>query len=229
MASSSEKDAAIKKRILTHMNADHASSLSFYLRHYCQLSKNEASNPKLLDISLSSLTISSKSGKSHTIPIDPPLSSYSDARPRFVAMDTQSRTALDISPHTITRYEAPKTFVHRLIFGACLMTIVIFVTQSHIVPGTYFYDNVLRWFPGGAATFVWISAKIAIPTIVIHVAEAFWMDRSRLMKYNVQRGSSVWWKWMTSCLIEGIGSFARVDAMIKQQKKEQESKGNGGH
>ncbi|KAF7882527.1 uncharacterized protein EAF02_005890 [Botrytis sinoallii] len=226
---SSEKDAATKARILKHMNADHAGSLSHYLQHYCQLSKSEASKPNLLDITLSSLQISSKSGKTHTIPLDPPMTSYADARPRFVAMDSECRDALNISPYTITRYEPPKTFLHRLIFGLCLITMVVFVTKSHIVPGTLFYDNVLPWFPGGPETFLWISNKIAMPTFAIHVMEVIWMDRSRLMKYNIERGSSMWWKWMTSCLIEGLGSFARIDAMIKQQKKEKESKGNGGH
>lgn len=226
MASSSDKDVATKTRILNHMNADHAGSLSLYLRHYCQLSKSEASRPKLLDISLSSLVIASKSGKSHTIPLEPPMSSYADARPRFVAMDNECRSALNISPYTITRYESPKTFFHRLIFGLCLMTMVIITTKSYIVPGTFFYDNVLPWFPGGAKTFLWISDKTAIPTIAIHVVETIYLDRSRLMKYNIERGSSMWWKWMTSCLIEGYGSFARIDAMMKKQEKDSK---NGGH
>ncbi|KAI9642838.1 hypothetical protein NHQ30_008572 [Ciborinia camelliae] len=226
MASSSEKDAAIKARILKHMNADHASSLSLYLRSYCHLSPSEASNPTLLDMSLSSLTISSKSGKSHTIPLEPPMASYADARPRLVAMDGECRTALNISPYTITRYEPPKTFFHQFVFGMCFMTMVIFATKSYIVPDTFFYDNVLPFFPGGAEMFLWISDKVAIPTIMIHVVEVIYMDRSRLAKYNIKRGSSMWWKWMASCMIEGYGSFARIDAMIKQQK---ESKVDGGH
>ncbi|QSZ31758.1 hypothetical protein DSL72_001326 [Monilinia vaccinii-corymbosi] len=231
MASSSERDrdAATKTRILTHMNADHASSLSLYLRHYCQLSNGEASTATLRDISLSSLAISSKSGKSHTIPLEPPMSSYADARPRFVAMDSECRTGLNISPYTITRYEPPKTFFHRLVFALCLITMVTLATMSYIVPGTFFYDDVLPWFPGGAKTFLWIANKVAIPTVIIHVSEAIWMDRARLGKYNVERGSSLWWKWMISCLIEGYGSFARIDAMLKEQKKEKELKGNSGH
>ncbi|KAG4029295.1 hypothetical protein MFRU_016g00520 [Monilinia fructicola] len=228
MASSSERDAAAKTRILAHMNADHASSLSLYLRHYCQLSNSEASKPTLIDISPSSLTITSKSGKSHTLPLQPPISSYADARPRLIAMDGECRTALNLSPYTITRYEPPKIFFHRVVFALCFMTMVVFVTKSYIVPGTFVHDDVLPWFPGGAQTFLWISDKIAIPTIMIHVAEVLWMDRSRLAKYNVRRGSSLWWKWMASCLIEGYGSFARIDAMIKEQKKK-DLKGNGGH
>ncbi|KAF7905361.1 uncharacterized protein EAF01_005882 [Botrytis porri] len=226
---SSEKDAATKARIIKHMNADHAGSLSHYLQHYCQLSKSEVSKPNLLDITLSSLRISSKSGKTHTVPLDPPMTSYADARPRFVAMDSECHDALNISPYTITRYEPPKFFSHRLVFGLCLMTMVIFLTKSHIVPGTFFYDNVLRWFPGGPETFLWISETITMPTLALHVIEVIWMDRSRLSKYNVERGSSLWWKWMASCLVEGIVSYARIDAMIKQQKEEKESKGNGGH
>lgn len=109
------------------------------------------------------------------------------------------------------------------------MTMIIFATRSYIRPGTFFYDNVLPWFPGGAKTFLWVSDITFYPTLVIHATEAFWMDRSRLMKYNIERGSSMWWKWMASCFIEGYGSFARIDAQIEGQKKKKESKGNGGH
>ncbi|KAM3074461.1 hypothetical protein ACMFMG_002736 [Clarireedia jacksonii] len=202
---STDKDAATKTRILNHMNADHSASLSLYLRNYSKLPAGEASKPTLVDISLSSLTISSRSGATHTIPLDPPMSSYAEARPRFVAMDEESRAALNISPYTITHYEPPGSFLHRTIFGLCLMTMAIFATKQYIVPGTFIYDDVLQWFPGGPKTFLEISNKITLPTIAIHLGEMVLLDQTKLSKYN------------------------RINAMIARQKKDKESKGSGGH
>lgn len=109
------------------------------------------------------------------------------------------------------------------------MTMIIFATKSKMVAGTYFYDRILSWFPGGPTIFLGIVNTIAIPVIAIHLTELYFMDKRRLVKYNVKRGSGVWWKWMASCLIEGVGSFQRIDKMIKKQEKEKESKGQGGH
>jgi hypothetical protein len=226
---STDKDAATKTRILNHMNADHSASLTLYLRNYSNLPVGEASKPTLLDISLSSLTISSRSGTSHTIPLEPPMSSYAEARPRFVAMDEECRAALNISPYTITHYEAPKSFIHRTVFGLCLMTMVIFATKKYMVPGTFFYDDVLPWFPGGPKTFLMISDKVALPTVFIHLGEMVLLDQTKLAKHNVSRGSGLWWKWIISCMIEGFGTFQRINAMIGKQKKEKEGKAKGGH
>ncbi|RDL40152.1 uncharacterized protein BP5553_00131 [Venustampulla echinocandica] len=219
------KDAAAKERIIKHMNADHQVSLSYYLQHFKKLSASEARSPLLEDVSFESMTVRASNGKTHSIPFNPPMKTWADARGRTVDMDREARDALDISDVRVTEYHRPRSPFHVFVFTACLFTMVIFMTRSKIVPGTWFYDKVLPWFPGGPEWFVWIVDMIGIPVLGIHLTEVFLLDRTRLRKYGVERGSSLWWKWMASCFIEGFGCFQRIDAMVRRTKKAIE-KGN---
>lgn len=214
-----DADAAAKARIIAHMNRDHATSLSYFLQHFCQLSASQASSPTLVDISLSSLSLSSRDGKIHSIALDPPMTSFADARARTVELDQTARAALDISPYTVTTYVPPSSPVHVTVFGLCALTAVVFATRSYIVPGTLVYDQILHYFPGGPEMFLWLVKKVQPTTLAIHFIEIFLLDRTRLRKYGVRRGSGVWFAWMSSCLIEGYGCFQRVDALVGKQKR----------
>lgn len=61
---------------------------------------------------------------------------------------------------------------------------------------------------------------VTLPMIVIHVGETVMLDQTRLWKYGVQRGSSLWWKWIGSTMVEGFGAFARIDATVKREEEE---------
>jgi hypothetical protein len=222
MADQLSKDAAAKERIIKHLNADHQRSLSYYLQHYNSLSSWEASKPVLTDITFDVLTFRLSSGNTSTIPLYPPLTSWSDARVRTVEMDRISREALDISSIRITEYEPPKSVFHITMFALCLFTFVIFTTRQWIVDGTWFYDTALPWFPGGPKWFLGISKAIALPVLGIHLVEAYMLDRTRLRKYGVERGSGLWWKWIFSSFIEGFPSFHRIDATVKRKEREVE-------
>lgn len=219
-------DAAAKGRIIKHMNGDHGSSLSLYLQHYCKLSAGASRGAQLEDISFNSLTIKSKHGKTYIIPIEPPMTSWSDARPRVVEMDRVAREALDISPIRITSYIPPTSIFHLTVFGLCIFTFAIFGLTSYnkIVPGTWFYDTILPWFPGGPRMFVELARTIAMPVVGLHALEAWYMDKTRLRKYGVDKGSALWWKWIASCFIEGFGCFQRIDADVKKKTAEQAAK-----
>jgi hypothetical protein len=222
MADAAAKDAAAKDRIIQHLNKDHQRSLSYYLQHYNSISAWEASSPVLTDITFSHLVFRLSSGDRSTIPLYPPMTSWSEARIRTVEMDRDARAALDISSIQLTSYLPPKSLFHRTIFGLCVMTFVIFATKQWIVPGTFVYDKVLPWFPGGADWFLWISNGIALPVLGIHVFEAYKLDKTRLRRYGVERGSAVWWKWIASCFIEGLGCFQRIDREVKRKEVEAE-------
>ena len=99
---------------------------------------------------------------------------------------------------------------------------MVFVTRKSIVEGTWFYDNILPWFPGGPEWFLWISKVIALPVLGIHLGEAYWLDKSRLRKHGVERGTALWSKWVASCFIEGAGCFHRIDATVKRKTLEAE-------
>jgi hypothetical protein len=58
--------------------------------------------------------------------------------------------------------------------------------------------------------------------LAIHFTEAFLLDRTRLRKYGVARGSSLWWKWIASVFIEGWGCWDRIAAEVKRKTVEAE-------
>jgi hypothetical protein len=88
--------------------------------------------------------------------------------------------------------------------------------------GTFLYDTILPWFPGGPEWFLLILKVIALPVVTIHLTEAYLFDKKKLRKYNVQKGTGLWWKWIVSCFIEGYGCFQRIDAMVKIKEREAE-------
>jgi hypothetical protein len=80
---------AIKARILSHMNADHADSLEDYLKFYNGINVAPQS-AKLVDLNLDSMKIEYRDGsdafKSSIVKINPPMSSYAESRVKLVAM-----------------------------------------------------------------------------------------------------------------------------------------------
>jgi hypothetical protein len=220
MADATSKDQAAKERIIKHLNADHQHTLSYYLRHYAQLSSRAARAPTLTDISFSAMTFRTRNGQTHMVPFNPPMKSWSEARTRTVEMDRVSRAALDISDIRITEYERPQSFFQFFVLAGCLLAFTVFSTMHMIVPGTFVYDRVLPWFPGGPEWFLWLVNAIALPVVAIHLAEAWWLDRSRLRKHGVERGTALWWKWICSCFMEGRGCFVRIDATVKRKRAE---------
>jgi hypothetical protein len=216
------KDAAMQQRIITHMNADHQPSLSLYLQHYLALSPRAARNPTLTSISLSSLSILTRDGKTHTIPFKPPMTSYAEARTRTVEMDREAREALGVSSIRITTFSPPKSPFHLTILFLVLLTFTIFLTRQKIVPGTLVYDRILPYFPGGPTWFLWIANTILLPVLAIHITETVVMERTRLRKYGVERGSGLWWVWMVDCFLEGYGSFQRFDGLVEGKRREAE-------
>jgi Protein of unknown function (DUF2470) len=81
--------AAMKARIMTHMNADHSDSLEDYLKFYNNINAAPQS-AKLVDFDVDFMKIeyTDKSGavQSSIVKINPPMSSLSEARVKMVAM-----------------------------------------------------------------------------------------------------------------------------------------------
>jgi hypothetical protein len=81
--------AAIKQRIMDHMNADHADSLDDYLEFYNKITA-APSSARMIDFDLDFIRIEYKdtAGITHSslVKIDPPMGSLGDSRVRLVAM-----------------------------------------------------------------------------------------------------------------------------------------------
>ncbi|KAL2072922.1 hypothetical protein VTL71DRAFT_10246 [Oculimacula yallundae] len=216
------QDEAAKARIIKHMNADHAESLSYYLQHFCKLSSRIAHGATLTSITLSSMTFKTTDGKTHTIPLNPPMKAWSEARQRSVDMDREARNGLGISSIRITEYEPPRKPVQIVLFGILILTWLAVVFQRSIVPGTWLYDTVLSVYPGGPGMFTWMIRKMSLPFIAIHVLESVFFDQLKLRKHGVVRGSPLWFKWIGSCLIEGFACFQRINETIDRKAREAE-------
>jgi Protein of unknown function (DUF2470) len=224
-----DKDSVTKKaRIITHLNTDHADSLSLYLQHYCDLSPSAAEYAKLVDISLSSLTIESSDGTAHIIPLEPPMTSWRDARARTVEMDRDARSALGLSAAPspsaakviVEEYIPPSSPLH--IFMICLVVFFLGSIYSYkkgwLVRGTWFWENVMKHFPGGPAAYLWTQNWLGVPAVVgLHAFETVWMVR-KLGSHGVRGGSGVWWAWVGSTLFEGFGPHQRFNGLVRREE-----------
>lgn len=70
-------------------------------------------------------------------------------------------------------------------------------------------------FPQGPVGFIWLVEALFLPVLAIHVAEAWWMDRSRLAPAGVARGSGVWLLWVGNAFLEGVPAYRRWDRVVK--------------
>lgn len=131
------------------------------------------------------------------------MKSFREARELMVKMDTEALEGLNRSKVTIKEYSPPKGF-HALVFAACLGTYILLSRASNVAPGSFLYEYV-PWF---AAYVGRIREWVLYPMIVLHWGEAYLMTE-RMKKHSVPTFSRLWWTWVISCFIEGMGSFQR--------------------
>jgi hypothetical protein len=154
------------------------------------------------DISLDDLTISA-SGQKFVIPLDPPMKSFSEARVRVVEMDQESLQALHRDSVTIKEYLPPKGF-DAIVFTLCLATYILLSREANVGPRSLLSE----YIPKFAAFVLKIRLLVLYPMIAIHLGEAVIMAR-KLEKHSVPLFSTLWWTWLVSTFIEGIGNFKR--------------------
>lgn len=140
--SSPTLDAAKKQRIISHMNEDHSSSLSDYLQFYAQLPESLASTAELVDISLTKMTISTKTSPTSTtttyITIRPtPMESLSDAEQRLVTMAYEAMDGLGKSRYIVDFYVPPKGFVQWATLFAVFFGYYAFSFASNFEEGAF--------------------------------------------------------------------------------------------
>ncbi|KZZ91413.1 hypothetical protein AAL_06649 [Moelleriella libera RCEF 2490] len=215
-------DAAQRDRIISHMNQQHSRELTFYLRHYQGLSIAQAAGASLRDVTLKEMRIRAQ-GTDYTIPFNPPLSSWSEVRGRVVAMDATARAGLGISDILMDRYYGPG------FFDKCLMGLVVFYffclfSLPWFVPGTRAWKFVSTYLPFTPEFWRWEIKFVFWPTQIVHLAENFYLDYSRLGKHGIDRWSPVWWQWIVSNYFEGIMAYRRFDRVIAAKRAEKEAK-----
>lgn len=218
------------------MNKDHTDDMSAILQHYSRLSAADADGAEMLDLDLNSMTIRSASGP-HTVPFNPPMDNWDDRRAKLVAMTSEARKALGLdntdeaaattatateqtspsAPPSAPRYVAPQGTDWISIAG-----VSFYFMCAGLVYGGLVTPESPAWraleavcFPRGPVAFIWLVEVLLLPMLAIHVAEAWWMDRSRLAPGGVPRGSRVWLLWVGNAFFEGISAYKRWDRTVK--------------
>ncbi|KAH6620777.1 hypothetical protein B0J18DRAFT_207685 [Chaetomium sp. MPI-SDFR-AT-0129] len=122
----------------------------------------------------------------------------------------------------VTTYRPPDNPAEALTFLAALLyflSLAFIHLPPHLLstptsPLGRIIESTLH-FPGGVATYTWLVNVIAIPVVALHVGETYWMERTRLRRYGVRRGSVVWWAWVGSVFVEGGMAFWRFDRVVQ--------------
>lgn len=218
-----DRDEQRLQRVISHMNKDHQDSISRYLQHYSKVSASLARHAKLVDITFDSMTIVANNTARYHIDIQPPMGSWSEVRARMVAMDQEALRGLGKSDITVKEYRRPRGFM-AVVFVATATTFVCFSRRSNFVPGSFLYDTVLKYVPKFAQFCYNIQPPLIVLMVTIHASEAIHMERSRLEKHNLSRLSKLWWQWLLSTFIEGVGAFVRFDRIVKEEKERKEEK-----
>jgi hypothetical protein len=141
---------------------------------------------------------------------------WSEARDRLVQLNREAVHGLDRSPYTVKKYLPPKG-LHAVVFAACFATFCMLSRPQHVMPGSIAYEVLLKHVPGLAGLVQALRPFILALMLVIHSTEAYFMTE-KLKKHSVTLFSSVWWLWVVSNFIEGMGAFQRIDAMVQKQK-----------
>jgi hypothetical protein len=215
------------------MNTDHTESLSLFLQYYNKLSTSLAARPQLDEFTLDHMTVKSSYGRS-LIPLDPPLNGYGEARERMVRMNAEALKGLGLSDIKVTEYVPPKMGWQLGMFGLCLVAFVSFSpfgspdlgreAANSRVNLLYLFWSVGGLVPGLSFFAHDLAIYLFVFMCVIHGGEASWLAYSRLSKHQVPAFTLVWWQWVLSCFIEGLGSFIRFDQMITQKEEEKAKK-----
>lgn len=202
-------------------------SLRRYLEAYHSLSSFSARNARLTHITLSSLTLSTSANtsgsSSYTIPLDPPLKSWSEARERLVSMDKLCLEKLDRSPITLTTYIPPRGF-HLLLGVLTIATLITFSSPTHLIPHQHsrLFGPLPIYMPGWFSFLHFMQKPVLYFMIIVHGGESYWMARTRLRRHSVPVGSALWWKWVVGTFLEGFGNFERVDGWVGRERERRE-------
>ncbi|KAJ5477457.1 hypothetical protein N7539_007601 [Penicillium diatomitis] len=212
-----------KDFIIKHMNADHADSLQLYLQAYNGITAKEAKGATLEDLTLSNLILSAH-GTRYSVPIQPPMKDYTEARVRLIALNNDSLQRLGRWDVTLTKYRPPRGF-QAVIFGLVLFTYVTCWRRSNLLPGSFVYENMgFRVFPD-FTHFIYTIWPVFFPAVLgVHVLESAALAVLRLQPLGVPFGSKLWAIWMGSCFIEGFGSFVRIRQIVNEERAKKNGK-----
>lgn len=146
------------------------------------------------------------------------MTSWSDARPRVVAMDAEAVAGLNRSNITVKKYTLPVGLMWLHIIFTLTVLIVLWRPEN-LHPGSSVYDHVLVHGPGFARFCLQVRWLVFFVVFTFHPAEALYMHTSRLRKHTVPTFSALWWMWMASCSVEGYTAFIRFNRIVAEEER----------
>ena len=223
MTSPTDIPAAAKARTIAHMNKDHQTDLAHILRHFNGISAAAAADAEMVDIDLASITVRA-GGQTHVVQLAPPMAAWDDRRQRLIEMTMAAREALGVvsgdgdgqhgplPPSKAPGYLRPRgtdwvSFCGVSLYFACLAVVRVGGGNNGAAAALEAVMGPWAW-----ARCEWLVDVILVPVLAIHIAEVWWMERSRLSRYGVARGSAAWGLWLASVFLEGFPAFRRFDA-----------------
>ena len=150
-------------------------------------------------------------GKSYRIPLNPPMSSYRDARERAVQMDRESLEGLGRSDVTIKEF-SPPTGLWTLEFALISATFLGYSQRWWFVEG----QIVEQILGAGFAHFSWtIQPYLITFMLALHTSEMVYLMRNKLVKHSVNPRTRLFWLWTGTKFVEGLFSFKRFNDLVK--------------
>ncbi|KAK5209103.1 hypothetical protein LTR41_005502 [Exophiala xenobiotica] len=215
--------AAMKARIITHMNSDHALSLRLYLMRYSHVPLPGTSTAQMLDITSDHVIITSSYGR-HVVPVEPPMKSLMESRERLVSMHNDCLAELGLSDVVLDRYVPPDRAWQWALSALCALIFATFPFRESLLPES---GSVIAWIwslggtlPGLARLGYTLQPFVLGVMLVLHAGEAVWFANTRLKRYWVEVGTAVWWFWVLDCALEGFGCLSRFERVVERLEAE---------
>ena len=186
-----------------------------YLQYYNKLSSWQAYNGRIADINLHGLTLACR-GKTYRIPLDPPMTSYREARERVVQMDKEAVAGLGQSDITVKEF-LPPTGIWALPFAVISAAFIGFSQRWWFEQG-----GLLEPYLGsGFAKFNWtVQPYIIAFMLFMHTAEAAYFMQNKLGKHGVNPRTSLFWTWTFTVFVEGYFGFMRFNGHVDKKAAE---------
>lgn len=211
-----------KARIMSHMTKDHALSLFDYLNAYCAMNidpDDPKSSVKMIDITNDHMTLEytwkgSPNAQKAEIAINPPMNSLRDARTSLVKMAQEAAGSRGYATNRISTYESPFTNVRDVVTMAIVLVAVIPTLRNsllELIPNNGEPDSALNSFIAFSKDAGWIPAVVAA---AIHVGEAVFLLKPKIVKYRVPEPQRTW--WYLSVLVEGFPAIRRFSKAIRK-------------
>ncbi|KAK5112147.1 hypothetical protein LTR62_004490 [Meristemomyces frigidus] len=214
MASPGTKDNATKARIINHMNSSHTSSLSRYLQHYSHLSLWKSHPARLITLDLNGLLLSCGGTETYRIPFNPPLNSLAETRERVVEMDKECLAALGREEMGITEF-LPATGIWAVPFVAISCAFIAFSQRWWFAPHTLPHSLLGARF----SNFLYaVQPYILAFMLFMHAWEGVYFMYYKLVKFNVNPRTRLFWLWTGTAFLEGGFAFMRFNGLVESKR-----------